>query len=120
MNLEGTIKEIFETKEFGSNGFTKREMVLTTGDKYPQPILIEFTKARCSLLDNYAVGQKVNISINILGKEWVSPQGDIKYFTSINGWRIEAVGTSETPLDNMPDKIYNKAINDDEPDDLPF
>jgi len=45
MNLEGTIKEIFKTKEFGSNGFTKREMVLTTGDKYPQSILIEFTKA---------------------------------------------------------------------------
>lgn len=94
MELEGIIKSIDETKEYGSNGFKKREMVLTTEEQYPQHILIEFIQDKCDLLNNYSVGSKVKIGINLRGREWVSPQGETKYFNTIQGWRIESKQTA--------------------------
>lgn len=89
MEVSGRIKMIDETKAFGANGFRKREMVVTTDEQYPQHIMIEFTQDKCDLLNNYAVGEPVKVSINLRGREWVNPQGETKYFNSIQGWRIE-------------------------------
>ena len=50
---------------------------------------IEFIQNNCELLDNYSIGQTVRIGINIRGREWESPDQGIKYFNSIQGWRIE-------------------------------
>ncbi len=80
---------IDETKAFGANGFRKREMVVTTDEQYPQHIMIEFTQDKCDLLNSYKVGEPVKVSINLRGREWVNPQGETKYFNSIQGWRIE-------------------------------
>ena len=41
MELQGTIKKIFEIQTFPS-GFQKREMILLTQEQYPQPVSIEF------------------------------------------------------------------------------
>lgn len=89
MEVTGRIKMIDETKAFGANGFRKREVVVTTDEQYPQHILIEFTQDKCDLLNNYHVGEPVKVSINLRGREWVNPQGETKYFNSIQGWRIE-------------------------------
>ena len=48
MELEGTIKQIGQAQTFGN--FTKREVVITTDEQYPQTILIEFHKDKCELL----------------------------------------------------------------------
>ena len=42
MEVQGKIKVIGETATFGSAGFRKRELVITTSEQYPQSILIEF------------------------------------------------------------------------------
>ena len=121
MEIEGKIKLIEETKTFGSNGFRKREMVITTDEQYPQHILIEFVQDKCDLLNNYKVGDGAKISLNLRGREWVNPQGETKYFNSIQGWRIEDFGSS-TPSQEVPPKEGVEPIdNTPEPeDDLPF
>ena len=96
MEVSGRIKMIDETKAFGANGFRKRELVVTTDEQYPQHIMIEFTQDKCDLLNNYTVGEPVKVSINLRGREWVNPQGETKYFNSIQGWRIEKAG-AEAP-----------------------
>ena len=95
MEVQGTIKLIGETKTFGNNGFRKRELVLTTDEQYPQHLMIEFVQDKTDLLNNYQVGQQVRISINLRGREWVNPQGETKYFNSIQGWRLEVLQASE-------------------------
>jgi len=90
MEVTGRIKMLTETAAFGTNGFEKRECVVTTDEQYPQHILIEFTQGKCELLNGYAVGQPVKVSINLRGREWINPQGETKYFNSIQGWRVEA------------------------------
>jgi hypothetical protein len=88
MEIKGKIKLVGEAQSFGSNGFTKREVVVITEEQYPQNILIEFTQDKCPLLDKFSAGDNVNVSINVRGREWVNPQGETKYFNSINGWKI--------------------------------
>jgi len=38
MEIEGKVKLVGETKTFGTNGFRKRELVVTTDEQYPQHI----------------------------------------------------------------------------------
>jgi len=89
MEIQGIIKEIGQTKSYGTNNFRKRELVLTTEDQYPQHILIEFLQDKCDLLDKFNVGSSVKVGINLKGREWINPQGEARYFNSIEGWKIE-------------------------------
>lgn len=125
MEVQGRIKVIGETQTFGSNGFRKREVVLTTEEQYPQHIMVEFVQDKTDLLNNFQVGQQVKININLRGREWVNPQGETKYFNSIQGWRIEAL-QQEAAGGDMPPVPPTEAfepvsdINDGDHDDLPF
>ena len=38
MEVQGKVKMVGETQTFGSNGFRKRELVVTTEEQYPQMI----------------------------------------------------------------------------------
>lgn len=123
MEVSGKIKWLDETKTYGSNGFRKREVVVTTEEQYPQHILIEFIQDKCDLLDAYNVGQSVKIWINLKGREWVNPQGETKYFNSVQGWRIENIAT-ETPAAPPPEPIESsqspEQTNESVEEDLPF
>ncbi len=124
MEITGKIKKIDETKTFGTSGFRKREMVLTTNDQYPQMLKVEFVQDKCDLLNNYQEGQDVKISINLTGREWINPQGEAVYFNSIQGWRIEATqaeaGAEVPPMAPLDNLETTADLNESEPDDLPF
>ncbi|MBU3822130.1 DUF3127 domain-containing protein [Flavobacteriaceae bacterium XHP0103] len=125
MEVQGRIKLIGDTQTFGNNGFRKREIVVTTEEQYPQHIMVEFVQDKTDLLNNYQVGQQVKISINLRGREWVNPQGETKYFNSIQGWRIEALqgeGANGDLPPVPPMEAFEPAgdLNEDEHDDLPF
>nr|WP_321221773.1 DUF3127 domain-containing protein [uncultured Psychroserpens sp.] len=123
MEVQGKIKMIGETQTFGSNGFRKRELVVTTEEQYPQHILVEFVQDKTDLLNSYQVGQAVKVNINLRGREWVNPQGETKYFNSVQGWRIEAAqpaGNNAPPV--APTEAFEPAtnLNEEDHDDLPF
>ncbi len=122
MEVIGKIKLIGEVQTFGSNGFRKREMVVTTDEQYPQMIMIEFIQDKTDLLNNFNVGQDVKVSINLRGREWINPQGEAKYFNAIQGWRIENLSQASQASNLPPVDQFEPASNvsDDEPDDLPF
>lgn len=131
---------IDETKSFGGNGFRKRELVVTTDEQYPQHILLEFTQDKCDLLNSYKEGEPVKVSINIRGREWVNPQGETKYFNSIQGWRIERLQGQQQPqgqahtgpgsaadaymnrqqTSTNPQQVPATDYREEEHDDLPF
>ena len=92
MEVTGKIKKIDETKTFGNNGLRKRELVLTTDEQYPQMLLIEFVQDKCDILNAFNVGDDIKVSINLRGREWINPEGQAKYFNSIQGWRVENAG----------------------------
>lgn len=126
MEVTGKIKAINPEQQVSAS-FKKRELVVTTEEQYPQHIMIEFTQDKCDLLNNYRVGEPVKVSINLRGREWVNPQGETKYFNSIQGWRIEKM-QAEAPMQQqqappMPAaQAFEPAatFTEEEHDDLPF
>lgn len=94
MEIQGRIKQIFATETVGQNGFQKRDLVITTDGQYPQDIIIQFAQGNCALLDTLQVGQTVKVHFNLQGREWTSPQGEVKYFNTVLGWKIELIQTT--------------------------
>ena len=90
MEAIGKLHTIFETKQV-SERFTKREFVVELADnpKYPQTVLFQLTGDRCSQLDDMKVGDQVRIEFSLRGREWRSPKGEVKYFNSLDVWKIE-------------------------------
>lgn len=124
MEITGRIKKIDETKTYGASGFRKRELVVTTNEQYPQMLMVEFVQDKCDVLNNFQPGDEVKVSINLRGREWINPEGEAKYFNSIQGWRIEkleANAPSEVPPIEAVDAFEPADnISENEPDDLPF
>ena len=124
VEVSGKIKVLGDVKTYGDNGFRKREVVITTEEQYPQHLLIEFVQDRCELLDSFNVGDKVTISINLRGREWQNPEGEVKYFNSIHGWRIEKETSVNNDVIPPPDEAPGFEVKADEDkeveDDLPF
>lgn len=104
MQISGRIKMIGNTLQV-SQAFTKRELVLTTEEQYPQNILIEFHQDKTNLLDSFRLGEPVRVHINLRGREWTSPQGEVKYFNTIQGWKIESLNAQN----NAPQKNYQQS-----------
>lgn len=87
--ITGTLHLIKQTQTV-SDKFSKREFVIKTDEQYPQYVPIEFQQDKCAILDNYREGQRVEVSINIRGREWQAPSGDVKYFCTLQAWQIKA------------------------------
>lgn len=117
MEVTGKIKELKLDQQVSAS-YTKSEVVITTAEQYPQHILIEFGGAKSDLLDPYKVGEEVTVSINIRGREWVNPQGETKYFNSIQGWKIKR--ESQAPVIAEVKEEPKVSIPEVETDDLPF
>ncbi|AOR27973.1 conserved hypothetical protein (DUF3127) [Formosa sp. Hel1_33_131] len=124
MEIQGKIKLIGETQSIGSNGFRKRELVVTTEEQYPQHIMVEFVQDKTDLLDSYQVGQQIKVGINLRGREWINPQGEAKYFNAIQGWRIDNLqqAAPANAAAVAPAQAFEPAtdLTADEPNDLPF
>jgi hypothetical protein len=127
--LQGTIKLIKDTQQV-SGTFSKREFVVTeSSSMYPQDVLFEATQDKCSMLDGINQGENVEVSFNIRGREWTSPQGEVKYFNSLSAWRIERVaqgmpqgGPSDMDFGSTSSapQIPSSATEAADDDDLPF
>lgn len=96
IKLEGTIVLIGETQSVGTSGFTKRDFVLEIDGttQYPQTVQIQATKDRCQTLDAFGAGQAVEVDVNLRGRAWTSPQGETKYFNTLEACRITAKSAS--------------------------
>ena len=109
MDIIGTIKLISETEEGTSKAgkaWAKRQIVVTTDEKYPQHIAIDFMGDKILQINNFQVGNPVNVSINLRGNEYNG-----KYYNSINGWKIS------NHIANVGNEQQNPAR---ETADLPF
>lgn len=91
--------------------FTKRTLVLDaarydthTGEKkfdnYPS---IEFSGEQMNKLDEFKEGDAVVVSFDINGREFKDEQtGEVKYFNSIRGYKVERYGDVEAKAQQAP------------------
>ena len=130
MEIKGKIKKISETVQI-SDRFRKREFVVeySNNPDYPQPIQFELVQDRCELLDSFQEGQEVEVYFDLRGREWTNPQGQVKFFNSLQAWKLvtEQDG-AEPPNKDINNSGKSEPENEEKPgwldsdstDDLPF
>ena len=99
----GTIVMIGETQAVGVKGFKKRPFVINTGGDWPQELEIEMINDNVEKLNLFLPGQQVKVLANIRGRSWKNPEGVIKYFLSLQGWKIEAYNEDQKPVEHPQD-----------------
>ncbi len=112
-----------------SDKFTKRDFVLMIADNptYPQYVSFQLTQDKCALLDLVEANMDVTVSFNLRGRAWTSPQGETKYFNTLEAWRILPVAAA-APVQQAPTvppvhhstPVVNIENLDDSGNDLPF
>lgn len=138
MNLQGKIKEIFDTQHI-SDRFSKREFVIEYVDnpQYPQYVKFELTQDKCDLLDQFKPGQDVDVHFNVRGRAWTNQQGVTQYFNTLQAWRLEVASPQAAPAapnapaasggapsqpawSNAESKDSGNNFSSNDEDDLPF
>ncbi len=100
------------TGESRNGKWQKQEFVIETYDQYPKKICVGLWGDIVSMIGNFAVGDKLKLSINIESREYNG-----KYFTNLTAWRIEKEadeGMNLPPADELPPDVSEAE------DDLPF
>ena len=128
MNIKGRILEISDTQQV-TNTFKKREFVVEYAEnpQYPEFIKFELIQDKCDLLNTFKVGDELDVHFNLKGRKWTDPKGEVKYFNSLQAWRLEAAsseatGSNPPPADSASMEGLEEPgwITDNEEDDLPF
>lgn len=124
MNVKGKVVEVFDTQNI-SNSFKKREFVLEYAEnpQYPEFLKFEMIQDKCSLLDSIKPGETVDVYFNLKGRKWNDPNGGVKYFNSLQAWKLEKDAAQPSGPSPAPGTEHMEEpgwIADNEDDDLPF
>ena len=126
MNVEGKLYAKMDVQQV-TETFKKREFVLEYADNpmYPQYVKFELIQDRTNLVDSVEVGDKIDVTFNIRGREWTAPDGVKKYFNTLDAWRIQKIeaNNSAPAAGGQGTGVYDMAAevaSDDGADDLPF
>ena len=117
--MDCVVVKIMDTETFPS-GFSKRNIVVKTEERYPQDILVEFLKDNAKLVEPLKEGTRIKLSFDLRGREYNG-----RYFVSVAGWKVanldavegaeQDASTSEPVASVLPPEVD---IEDDE--NLPF
>lgn len=99
--LSGAVKLVNDLQTFAS-GFTKREFVVTTKERFPQDVKFECVKDRTQLLDGVNAGEDVTVHFDVRGNEY-----NDRYYVNLNCWKLEkgaasGGGSGEPTPDDFP------------------
>lgn len=144
---KGVILEIRETKLI-SDTFQKRDFVVdqvftgSYGESHKIGVF-SLTQEKCSLIDQFSVGDKVIVSFDVDYRAWykdgvhqLDKDGEKSYFPGLKAWKIEPIAAwvsipeqataaePAPPPERVPapgnDFNPNPPSGDGGPDDLPF
>jgi len=116
--LKGVLKVIGDTTQV-SDSFKKREFVVTDDSgQYAQDIQLQAVQDRCEVLDKFKVGERVEVTFFLRGREWTSPKdGSVRYFNSLDAWKVDYTGEHANAIQG---EKHQANIQSDGDDDLPF
>lgn len=132
LKIKGTVYKVSQ-EEIKSEKFKKREVILEVIEgTYKQYLTVQFSNAKCDLLNNVRQGDMISVSINLKGRLWTGNDGIEKSFNTFEGWQIESDSLASTStnipiqkqkqMGNIESAFQEEAIRmmAEDDDDLPF
>jgi len=120
--VKGTIKSISKVEDAGTG--KKLSFRIDNGEQYSNIMEFELYKKEeyVEHLEKFPkynkIGDSVEVEFNIKTFNW-KPDADNKIFTSLSCWKVEKSDADTTPPPAKFEEVGN-ALNDNEPEDLPF
>ncbi len=120
--ITGKLVEKYDTTTHGSSGFEKREYVIMYADypQYPEYVKFELTQAKCQILDEFNIGDEIEVTYKPKGRKWINPKGEAVYFNALSSWKIELIKPSGSGSNTPNDPSPSEQDMVDEVPDLPF
>lgn len=114
--LKGELKVIGDVQQV-SDSFKKREFVVVDASgQYAQTISFQAVQDRVDLLNNMKVGDNVEVTFFLRGREWTNPKDNtVRYFNSLDAWKIDPIGAGGSASPNNAETFVAEGD-----DDLPF
>ena len=114
------IKRIGEIQEFGTNNFkvVKWVVIDDSNSEYQQTLELQCTQEHADKLLQYnKVGDRVDVSYNLRGREWTNPETKkVSVFNTIEAWKV----FKSENVDPKPFEVVEGKVVDKVEDDLPF
>jgi hypothetical protein len=90
IKVQGKIIDIHPEEEI--KGLKKQAIIIEEDGQYPQTYYVEFLKEKTELVDFLAIGEPITVMCNLRGRKWTDPDGNARYFLSLNGWKVDKNG----------------------------
>ena len=130
MQIIGKLIEVMETQQV-SEKFSKREFIVeyATNPEYPEQIKFQLNNKNTALINQYSVGDEIEVHFNLTGKPWTNKDGVTTYFNNLVAWKIVMIEAGNSINDQYKNKESSQPLpsgrsyTQPEPetnDDLPF
>ena len=115
------VAHIVGAEEVKSDKFKSRKLVVKddSNPQYPNFVEFQFANKNCEKLNGINIGDEVTVDYNLRGREWTSPQGEVKYFNTLDGWKVTVDKQGSYTPSSTPSQVTNDVTPIGE-DDLPF
>ena len=119
MSYEATGKLILKsetiqrTEKFKVRDFVLEQTEEANGKTYINYVKLQASNQKADLLDDANIGDTVKVQFNLRGSKW-EKDGKTSYFTNLDAWKIEVVGSAKKPA------ITEAEVVEEEGNELPF
>jgi single-strand DNA-binding protein len=116
---QGSIVAIMNEQQI-SDKFRKREFAIEIPDgSYTQTLKFQLTQDKCDLLNNFSIGDTINVHFNLSGKPFVK-NGETMYFNNLQAWKLDSAGQSSGGNNAQPQAGEVPFYSSSTDNDLPF
>jgi len=104
MEIKCKFKQQNDVVERGTFKSRKVWVIDDENADYPQTIEVEVAQDKVNLFNNFRPGQPLTVSINLRGREWTNPQGEVKVFNTLQCWKVTSDVTYQQEEEEAPKK----------------
>ena len=104
MELKCKFKQQNDVVERGTFKSRKVWVIDDENADYPQTLEVEVAQDKVNLFNNFRPGQPLTVSINLRGREWTNPQGEVKVFNTLQCWKVTSDVTDQQEEEEAPKK----------------
>jgi single-strand DNA-binding protein len=120
LEVQGKLVDVFDTQQI-TDKFKKREFVVETEERgYQQYVKFQLNQDKCSIIDDYKLGDEIKVAFNLSGKPYTRKTGEKDYITNIVAWKIDKVMAGSRPVADNEPPVFNMDSLEASADDLPF
>lgn len=121
LSVTGKIYQIQDIQKINDT-FSKREFVLelTNDDQvYVQKVSFSLLRDKVNLMNSMEKGQEVEVKFYLNGRDWTSPQGEVKFFNTLDAQEVNVLNKQNSEISNNQNSL-NQIVQMGSDEELPF